>query len=182
MAKKQLTATQKKNKYRALQYSTFVGEFVSILTPFIVMGIVNADEWFTTEQGWKVGLGGTLALALMGIAVLLVTKKKENNEITSGYVTLIVGWFAVAFVFVLLASIIEQIATIMLFGGLGLLGAFGLDLTSKHFKGKADLYKTAIQNVRGKQAEQDALKQIEQEAKKELEELERKAKESMKIF
>ena len=103
MAKKQLTATRKKNKYRALQYSTFVGEFISILTPFIVMGIVNADEWFTTEQGWKVGLGGTLALALMGIAVLLVTKKKENNEITSGYVTLIVGWFAVAFVFVLLS-------------------------------------------------------------------------------
>ena len=97
--KKQLTAKQKQTKYRALQYTTFVGEFISILTPFIIMGIVNYDEWFTTEEGWKVGLGGTLALALMGIAVFLVTKKKEDEKITGGYITLIVGWFAVAFIF-----------------------------------------------------------------------------------
>lgn len=142
--KKQLTATQQKNKYRALQYTTFVGEFVSILTPFIIMGCVNAKEWFYNEDGWKVGLGGTLALALMGIAVFIVTKKKEDDKITSGYITLVVGWFAVAFVFMLLASIMEQITTIMLFGGLGLLGAFGLDMTSKNFKAKADLYNKAI--------------------------------------
>ena len=66
--KKQLTPKQKQNKYRALQYTTFVGEFVSIFTPFIIMGVVNAQEWFYNEEGWKVGLGGTLALALLGIA------------------------------------------------------------------------------------------------------------------
>lgn len=165
--KKKLTATQKKNKYRALQYSTFVGEFVSILTPFIVMGAVNADKWFTTEQGWQVGLGGALALALMGIAVLLVTKNKEDKQFTSGYVSLIIGWFAVAFIFLLLNSILEQITTIMLFGGLGLLGAFGLDLTSKNFKKKADLYKKAIDNARGKSIEQDAYEQILKQAKDE---------------
>ena len=159
MAKKQLTANQKQTKYRALQYTTFVGEFISILTPFIIMGAVNYDEWFTTEEGWKVGLGGTLALALMGIAVFLVTKKKEDEKITGGYITLIVGWFAVAFIFMLLASIMEQITTIMMFGGLGLLGAFGLDLTSKNFKTKADLYKKTIQaakeNVVKQQVERD---------------------------
>lgn len=167
MAKKQLTVAKQKNKYRALQYSTFVGEFVSVLTPYIVMGAVNADTWFTTEQGWQVGLGGALALALMGIAVLLITTKKENKELTSGYVTLIIGWFAVAFVFVLLASIIEQIATIMLFGGLGLLGAFGLDLTSKNFKKKADMYKKAIDEARGKSLEQQAYDEVVTRAKQE---------------
>ena len=151
---KELTATQKKNKYRALQYSCFAGEFLSILTPFIVLGIVNAEEWFYNENGWKVGLGGSLALALMGLAVLLVTKKKEDEKLTSGYITLIVGWFAVAFIFVLLQDIIEQIATIMMFGSIGLLGAFGLDLTSKNFKAKADLYKTTIQK-----AKEDVLKE-----------------------
>ena len=157
---KQLTATQQKNKYRALQYTTFVGEFVSILTPFIVMGCVNAKEWFYNEEGWKVGLGGTLALALMGIAVFMVTKKKEDDKITSGYITLIVGWFAVAFIFMLLASIMEQITTIMMFGGLGLLCAFGLDMTSKNFKAKADLYTNAIKGAKDKVLKEQVEEQI----------------------
>ena len=131
---KVLTATQKKNKYRALQYTTFGGEFLSILTPFIIMGIVNYEEWFTVEGGWKVGLGGALSLALLGIAVFLVGKKKEDNSITNGYIALILGWFMVAFIFVLLANIMDQIATIMFFGGIGLCGAFGLDMFSKDFK------------------------------------------------
>ena len=159
MAKK-LTTSQKKTKYRALQYTTFIGEFVSILTPFIVMGCVNAKEWFYNEEGWKVGLGGTLALALMGIAVFLVTKQKEDDKITGGYVTLIVGWFAVAFIFMLLANIMEQITTIMLFGGLGLLGAFGLDLTSKNFKAKADQYKDTINKSKQKVLEEETIQEL----------------------
>lgn len=158
---KQLTATQQKTKYRALQYTTFVSEFISILTPFIIMGCVNAKEWFYNEEGWKVGLGGTLALALMGIAVFMVTKKKEDDKITGGYITLVVGWFAVAFIFMLLSSIMEQITTIMMFGGLGLLGAFGLDMTSKNFKAKADLYDNAI-----KKAKENVLKdKVEEQVK-----------------
>ena len=158
MAKKPLTAKQKQNKYRALQYSTFVGEFVSIILPFVIIGAANYEDWFVSESGWKVGLGGTLALALLGIAVLLVTKKKEDEKITSGYITLIIGWFAVAFIFVLLADIIEQIAMIMFFGGIGILGAFGLDMTSKNFKAKADLYKNAIAKAKTENLE-DELKQ-----------------------
>lgn len=161
MAKK-LTAKQQMNKYRALQYSTFAGEFVSIILPFVIMGAVNYEDWFVSESGWKVGLGGTLALALLGIAVLLVTKKKEDEKITSGYITLIIGWFAVAFIFVLLSSIIEQIAMIMFFGGIGILGAFGLDMTSKNFKAKAELYKKAIAEAKQSNLEE----QLKEEFKK----------------
>ena len=161
MAKKQLTATQKKNKYRALQYVTFGSEFLSIITPFVAMGIVNHEEWFYQEDGWKIGLGGSLALALMGIAVFLVTKKKEeNNKVTNGYISLIVGWFAVAFIFMLLADIMSQMSMIMLFGGIGLCGAFGLDIASKDFKAKADAYKEVI-----KKAKQNV---IQQEVEKDL--------------
>ena len=160
MAKKQLTATQKKNKYRTLQYLTFGSEFLSIVIPFVAMGIVNHEEWFYNEDGWKIGLGGSLALALMGIAVFLVTKKKEeNSKLTNGYISLIVGWFAVAFIFMLLADIMSQMSMIMLFGGIGLCGAFGLDLLSKDFKQKADAYKEVIkkakQNVVQQEVEQD---------------------------
>lgn len=162
MAKKPLTAKQKQNKYRALQYSTFVGEFVSIILPFVIMGAVNYEDWFVSESGWKVGLGGTLALALLGIAILLVTKKKEDEKITSGYIALIIGWFAVAFIFVLLASIIEQIAMIMFFGGIGILGAFGLDMASKNFKAKADLYKNAIAKAKTENLEEELKDEFKQ--------------------
>ena len=159
---KTLTAKQKQTRYRALQYTTFGGEFLSIFTPFIVMGCVNAQDWFYVEGGWKVGLGGTLALALLGIAVFLVGKKKEDEKITGGYITLLVGWFAVAFIFLLLTDILDQITTIMMFGGLGLLGAFGLDLTSKSFRAKADAYKDTIAK-----AKTDVIKdEVEQELKK----------------
>lgn len=164
MAKKPLTAKQKQNKYRALQYSTFVGEFISIILPFVIMGAVNYEDWFVSESGWKVGLGGTLALALLGIAVLLVTKKKEDEKITSGYIALIIGWFAVAFIFVLLASIIEQIAMIMFFGGIGILGAFGLDMTSKNFKAKAEMYKGSIQRAQDKALEEQAMEEMKRKA------------------
>lgn len=161
MEKKPLTATQKKNKYRALQYLTFGSEFLSIVIPFVTMGIVNHEEWFYQEDGWKIGLGGSLALALMGIAVFLVTKKKEeNSKLANGYISLIVGWFAVAFIFMLLADIMSQMSMIMFFGGIGLCGAFGLDLLSKDFKAKADAYKEVI-----KKAKQNV---IQQEVEKDL--------------
>ena len=148
MSKKPLTTKQKQTKYRTLQYTCFGAEFLSVITPFIVLGAVNYKDWFVSEEGWKVGLGGSLALALMGIAIFLTTKKKEEgSKITDGWITLIVGWFMVAFIFVLLANIMDQIATIMFFGGIGLCGAFGLDMASNQFKKTADMYKSARKEV-----------------------------------
>ena len=92
---------------------------------------------------------------------MLVTKKKEDEKITSGYITLIIGWFAVAFIFVLLASIIEQISMIMFFGGIGILGAFGLDMTSKNFKAKADLCKETIKSGKQKVLQDQFVKENE---------------------
>ena len=165
-AKKPLTTEQKKTKYRVIQYSTFGGEFLSILTPYIVMGAVNYDEWFgNNPDNWKVGLGGSLALALLGIAVFLVGKKKEDEKLTGGYIAIILGWAAVAFIFMLLASIMDQISTIMFFGLIGLVGGFGLDLTSKKFKSLADTYEKAILKVRGKKLEEQIEEEVEKEAK-----------------
>ena len=166
-ARRQLVVAQKQKKYRVLQFTCLGGEFISTLTPFIVLGIANNETWFQTEDGWKVGLGGSLALALMGIAVFLVTKRKdEETKASNGWLTLLVGWFAVAFIFILLANIMDQIATIMLWGGLGLCGAFGLDLTSKSFKTKADLYKEAIGEVRKDKLKEQINQEVEEEKKK----------------
>lgn len=146
MAQNEVVKT--KNKYRFYQISSFVGEIISILAPYVAMGVVNFDTWFQTSEGWKVGLGGAMAIALSGIAVALVGANKEDKKITSGYVSLILWWFAIAFTLFLLASIIEQIAMIMFFGGLGLMGAFGLDMVSKNYKNKADEIVSIIKEVK----------------------------------
>lgn len=166
MAKK-LTVAQKQKTYRTLQYTCVGGEFISALTPFIILGAVHGEEWFKSEDGWKIGLGGALALALMGIAIFLVTMKKEKEtKVTNGWITLLVGWFAVAFIFVLLANIMDQIATIMFIGGIGLACAFGLDLTSKAFKKKADLYKEVIGDTTKEKLKEEIQKEYQEEQEK----------------
>lgn len=163
MAKK-LTVKQKKNRARTYQYLAFGGEFFSILTPFITLGIVNYEEWFLTEEGYKVGLGGALALALMGIAVWLITSKKEKkSEITDGWISFLVGWFAITFIFLLLSSIMHQIFSIMMWGGIGIAGAFGLDIVSKKQKLKADTYEKVLASVKTESLERQARKEIEEE-------------------
>lgn len=165
--KKPLTAAQTKNKYRAFQYLFTCGEVVSIIAPFITLGIVYGEQWFTSEEGWKIGLGGALALGLCGIAVWMFTAKKEKeSKITNGWITLIVGWFAVAFIFVLLQSIMAQISSIMLWGGLGLLGAFGLDnFGAKRFKLKADMYKEVLGDVKKDTLKEKIAQEIEENKK-----------------
>lgn len=168
MAKKKLNVVQKKKLYKVASKGAFAGEFISIGTPYVVMGAINYDEWFKGTEGWKIGLGGSLALALMGIAILLVKKNKENKDSSvSGYITLLLGWLAVAFVFLLLANIMHQIASIMFFGAIGIAGALGLDIVSNKYDEKAEMYELAIKKVRGESIENEVRKQIEREVAEE---------------
>ena len=85
--KKQLTIKQKLNRERVAQYTLFAGQFAVLPVPFAIMAAVNADEWFVNNpNGWQIGLGGGIALALMSVIILLVSAKKENEKITGGYV------------------------------------------------------------------------------------------------
>lgn len=135
MSKKILTTKQKIKRYRAVQYGTFAGEYAAIAAPYAVLGAINWDKWFISNpEGWKVGLGGSIAIVLVSIATLLVTKSKEDKNLTSGYVALIIGWLMAGFVFKLLGQIMLEIADIMFITSSGLMAAFGLDLGSKQAK------------------------------------------------
>lgn len=165
--KKPLTTKQQQTKHRALQYTAIGGMFGSILTPFIILGAINFEDWFKSDGGWKIGLGATLGMAVVGIAIFLVTKKKEKeSKVTDGWITFIVCWFAVAFIAKLFESIYSQIFEIMMWTGLGICGAFGLDLVSKDQKRKADAYKTARAKVQEESIEEKAKKEVEEELKK----------------
>ena len=157
------TPTKKRyRKYKALQYTTYTGQFGAIATPYFVMGAVKWNEWFVlNENGWKIGIGGTLAMILLSTAIILVTKQEENKKLTDGYVTLILGWLLTGLIFTLLADIMSQIANIMFFGAIGLAGAFGLNLSSKSYKNKALRIKEASIEVDKKMLQEE----IEEERK-----------------
>ena len=166
MEKKQLTTKQQQTKHRALQYTAIGGMFASVLTPFIILGAINFEDWFMTEGGWKIGLGGTLGLAVVGIAIFLVTQKKEKEiNVTAGWITFLVCWFAIAFIAKLVANIWDQIFEIMMWTGLGLAGAFGLDMVSKDQKRKADIIKEVRNEVKTDTFREQIKKEYEEEKK-----------------
>jgi len=136
-------------KYVRLKKNTVlckVGKWTSILSPYIIIGIANFDEYFTEANGVKMSLGCTLALVVGGIAIMNETK--ESKKING-----LVAWavaFALAF---FLQSILNDLVMILGFGLIGQLIGAGFELGAEKENEKAELYKKA---------------NIEAEAKKEM--------------
>ena len=137
------TPTQRMKSYKASSRLCFAGEFLSVMTPFLIIGVAKYQDYFVEYNGTKMSLAATLAAVIMGLAIWLVAKKKFENS----FITLIIGWFAVDGIFYLMGQIINDIAFIMLFGGIGILGAFGLDILSKKLDKKAEDIKKAIETA-----------------------------------
>ena len=167
--KKPLTIKQKRNKCRAIQYSTFAGQYAAIVTPYAALTAINWDRWFMSNaEGWKIGLGGSIAIVLVSVAVFLVSKNKENDAKTSGYIALILGWLLVGFIFKLMAQIMLEIADIMFITSTGLIGAFGLDQASKAAKKKADRHQKSLIDANEELDKEQAREEIEKEREKKV--------------
>ena len=165
--KKPLTINQQKRRYKTYQYGLVAGEYVSALLPYGIMAIVNREEWFVMNpEPWKVGLGGAIGLVLVALTMFLLTKKRDNEKLTNGMVALLIGWYAVTFVFFLLAQINMEIYKIMAYGGLGLMTAVGLDVGSKNFERKANELDKAINNAKENLATEQATQEILEKEKK----------------
>lgn len=160
--KKELTSAQKQKRYRLVEKLTEYSEYPVVALPYLIMGAVNFDKWFKTTEGWKVGLGGALAIGLMCVVWYSIIKKKDTETSkTGGMVKLLIGFLAVAFILMLLANIIMQIGQIMLFGALGIAGALGLEITSNHFQQLADEYKEELKHQRKEQIRKEVQKDAE---------------------
>lgn len=154
--KKELTTIQKQKRYRVIEKTTFYSEFLAICMPYLVMCGINFDEWFRTTEGWKVGLGGGLAIIFMCITILSIKNtEKENKSRVRSYIQLLLKWLAFAFIFFLLADIIDQIATIMFFGALGIAGALGLDITSTNYGEMANMYNVSRKKIKQEKIEEE---------------------------
>ena len=134
------TPKDQQKKYKRISRLCFGGEFLSVASPFVTMALANYREYFVEYDGVKMSLACVIALAVMGVAIFLVSKKKFDNS----FITLVVGWAVVDGIFFLMGRIINDIAYIMLFGLIGLLGAAGLDFASKKANEKAQAYTDGI--------------------------------------
>lgn len=169
--KKRLTLPEKKKRLSRIKNTVAFSEFLSVITPFVVIGAVNYNDYFVEYDGVRMSIACMLAFALMGMAVWLVSKKKFTNS----FISLIIGWYVVAFIFFLLGRIINDIAVIMFVGGSGIVGAYGLDIFNKK-KIIPDL-EQVIKNMK------DAESSLSQEEYKEQlkEQVEEKEKRKVKV-
>ena len=127
MAKKQKTIKQQANKYRNIRFGCLGAEFLSAISPFVAIAIANRDTYFIEYNGTQISVALYLALAFMGIAIYGITTKKLENT----YFGFIMKWAIVATIFTMLGQIINDIAMIMWYGLIGLVGSQGFDLLQK---------------------------------------------------
>ena len=121
--KKQKTIKQQANKYRNIKIACLGGEFISAILPFFIIGIVNRDKYFIEYDGTKFSIAFFLAMAVMGFAIWGITNKKAKNT----YIAFLVKWACIALIFTLLGSLINDIAMLMWYGLIGLVGSALLD-------------------------------------------------------
>jgi len=158
MEKKKLTLNQQYKKHKLNSKLLYASKPLACITPLAITMGVKANEWFS--QSWQVATGGTIAIIIMGISALLVGKKTEDKTITNTWITLIIGWYAVAFIFMLLSQIMNEIWWVMAVAGSGMLACAGIDYAEKDQITKAKKLKTALDK-----ASEDIL---QEQAKEEL--------------
>lgn len=144
MAKKQKTIKQQANTYRNIKFGCLGAEFLSAIAPFVAIGIANRDTWFVNYNGTQISIALYLALAFMGIAIYGITTKKLENT----YFGFIMKWTIVAIIFTLMGQIINDIATIMWYGLIGLLGSQGFELGARKAKSKQQKLLNAIDKAK----------------------------------
>lgn len=142
--KKQKTIKQQANTYKKIRFACICGEFLSAIAPFVAIGIINRDTWFMEYNGTQISIALYLAFAFMGIAIYGITTKKLENT----YFGFIMKWTIVAIIFTMLGELINQIAYIMWYGLIGLLGSQGFEIAQKQAHNKQIKLLNAIEKAK----------------------------------
>ena len=131
-----LTPVEKYSRLRKQGYTCVAMKWVSILSPYLTIGIINFEDYFVQANGVKMSMGCILALIVAGIAIKNETQ--ENKKISG-----IVGW-ALAFALIyLFQSILQDLLLIVGCGFVGQLVGAGFEVGADTQLEKADLYKKA---------------------------------------
>jgi thiol:disulfide interchange protein len=143
MAKKEKTLIQTKKSYKRWGRVCFFSEFLSVAAPFVAVGLANYEKYFIEYDGTKVTIGFIMAMAVMGSAIWLISKK----EIANSMITLFIGWGVVTGILFCIEQLLQDLCYIMLFGWVGMAGALGLDIGKKKLYEKSDKLGKAIETA-----------------------------------
>lgn len=153
--KKTLTELQKKNKYNRISKMTCLLQYLSMVSPYIAIGIINYDEYFVQYNGVKVSISFLLAMVVMGLTVYGTTNDKFKDTTWS----LMIKFLVLSFICFMLGSLISDLALIFLCGAIGLAGTGTLNKVSQNYKKKADLIKEVQAEVQREQLKEKIKKE-----------------------
>lgn len=165
--KKPQTTKQIQAKNRLFQILCYVGMAVGVMTPAAIYGSINYEEWFVQNpEGYKIGIGAGIGLAVTAFAIFLIAYKKEKNlKVTDMWISMIVCFAAIGLALKLVGKVITEVGDVVLFTAIGLCVAFGFDIASWKFQREANAYKEARKKVKSESIEDKARREVEQEEK-----------------
>lgn len=139
MAKKEKTTLELYKSYKHKKFGCLIAKWISIITPYVVIGAVNFNEYFTEYNGVKMSFGCVLACLVGGFAIF--NEVKETDKKTAN----VIKW-AIAFGLVyFFSSILQDLVLIIGCGLAGQVVGTGFELGAENFKDKQDiLYKATI--------------------------------------
>lgn len=132
----ELTPVEKYKRLRTQGYTCLAMKWVSILSPYLIIGIANFEDYFVKADGVKMSLGCILAMVVAGISI--ANETKDNKKISG-----LAGWtiaFALIFFF---QALLQDLLLIVGCGLIGQLVGAGFELGSNTQLEKADLYRKA---------------------------------------
>lgn len=139
--KKALTPEQEERRYKNLAKICNVGQFASLIAPFVTIGLINFGEYFTEYDGWKISIAGIMAAFVMGITVFTIVNKKIQNS----YGPLILKVAIITAILFLIDKIVYDLKFIFLATLIGLFGALALEKESEKLTKKAEKKRKGIE-------------------------------------
>lgn len=162
--KKALTPQEEEKKFKRIAKLCNLGQFVSLITPFVAIGFANFGDYFVQYDGWKITVAGVMAAFVMGITVFTVVNKKVQNS----YGPLIIKLALITAILFLIDKIIYDLKFILLFTLFGAIGALALEKTSEKYNAKAEKKRKGIEAAEeqiDKEAHLQALQEQEEKKK-----------------
>jgi len=121
----ELSTVRKYKTLRNVHYALKVAPYPTAIAPFAVQLGVNWNDWFPAEKdGTTVGIGLAMALMTTILSVLAIAKKDSDfMKKVGGFVSVGVAFLAWGAVCIFLASVLSELGKMLVFTGLGVLGA-----------------------------------------------------------
>lgn len=142
MAKENKTTLELYKSFKHRKFACLLGKWISIISPFVVIGIVNFNEYFVQYDGVKMSLGCILAAFVAGFAIF--NEVKETNKKTAN----VVKW-AIAFGLVyFFSAILQDLVLIVGCGTAGQVVGTGFKLGYENYNDKIDIMSKAITNAK----------------------------------